>query len=67
MFNALEKNRKNPFCGLEALSSLCVKWCVLVFKNKLLRQLHNHFSHPLTWLQDLESKNPGFASLKNIP
>jgi hypothetical protein len=62
----IEKNNKNTFYGLAALSSLCVRCCVLVFKKQAFTPITHHFSHPQTWLQDLESKNIGFSSLKNV-
>ena len=51
-----EKKPEKPFLRSWGSSSPNVKCYVLVFKSKLLAN-PKHFSHPLTWIQDLESKN----------
>jgi len=57
----IDKNRKNPFFCLVALSEPCAKCYVLVFKSKLLRQCHNPH-HITSFLQALEGKTPPLTS-----
>ncbi len=58
----IEKNNKNTFYGLAALSSLCVKRCVLVFKSKLLRQTHTTFHIHKRGYKTLKAKTSAFQA-----